>query len=139
YIAEIREGSIIVDLVAMGAAATAPMLMQGLETANSLWDFGRNVGSLIDYFRGRGPRPEGLTVTDCDDVKAIVGPAAHTEGGGLSISASTIHIGTLIQLDRHEALAVENRAANERASLAATDEQTWREVLFVWHQVRDAP
>lgn len=139
YISEIREGSIIVDLVGVGAAATAPMLLQGLETTNSLWDFGRNIGGLLNYFRGKGPRPEGLSISDCDDVKAIVGPAAHTDGGGLSISANTIHIGTLIQLDRSEALAIENRASAERAGLAATDEQTWREVLLVWHQVRDAP
>lgn len=141
YIAEIRKGSIIVDLVATGAAATAGFgaLAQGLDTANTLWDFAKNTVEVIKFFKHEAPRPAGLTVTDCDDVRAIVGPAAQVEGGGLSISGNNVTIGTLIQLTRTEAMEIDNRAATEAAHMREADEAISREVLFVWNQVRDAP
>lgn len=136
YIAEIRKGSIVVDLV-QSAAEAAPAIIPALESANNLFDFGKKLGEVLNYFRGEGPKPENITTADCDDVRALMAPAIQVDGGGLVIRANSIEIGTIIHMTAPEARVADNRAAAERMSLSDESERIHREELFVWHQVRN--
>jgi len=140
YISEIRHGSIIIDLVP--AAVAAQVVIDGAGGINSLVEFGKNIASLLNRFRSGEVETSEVSITDCDDVRAVIKPVIQTEGGGLTIAVNgdaNIIQPILLQIDQHEAKVIDNRAALLRSSLNTEAEQTLNATLFVWKQIQDAP
>lgn len=140
YISEIRQGSIVIDLIPAAVAVQA--VIDGAGGLNNIIEFGKNVATLIGWFRTGDAEKSEISITDCDDVRAIIKPVIHTEGGGLTITVSgdnNVIQPVLIRLDQHEAQIIDNRAAMLRSSLTTEAEQSVTGALFVWKQIQDAP
>lgn len=137
-IASVSSGSAIIELVSTGAAAYAVMDAAG--GVNNLVEFGRNVASLLTTFRSSNVPTDGVTTTDCEDVRAMVKPVITTEGGGLSITVNgdknDIRV---IQIGQEEARRIDNRAALTKERLADKVERLLERTLFVWKRIEDRP
>lgn len=139
-ISRITEGSVVIDLVV--AAAAAQSVIAGAGGLNTLVDFGKNVAALLTAFRSSETGDAGVSIADCDDARAMVKPVLNTQGGGITLAVNgdnNVIQPVLIQIDQDEARIIDNRAALIRNALASPDEETRREVLFVWKQIQDAP
>lgn len=139
-IAEIRQGSIVIDLVAAGAAAQ--VAMDGVGGINNLVEFGKNLAGLLKGFRtGEVSRTE-VSIADCDDARAIIRPVLHSDNGGLTLAVNgdnNVVQPILIRVDQPDAQIIDNRAAILRDALAAPQEERAVRVLFVWKRIEDAP
>lgn len=148
YISRITEGSIEVDLVALGhqgwllgSAALASISQDpsaALGKVNDAVDFVRNLKGMVDYFLKRGERPKKLTSRDCDEIHNIVSPISPQSTGGLQIlvtgnSTFNLSINTL------EANTIQNRAAQEKILIREPTETTFKSVPFYWHQAESGP
>lgn len=139
-ITRIHEGSVVIDLVV--AAAAAQSVIAGAGGLNTLVDFGKNVAALLTAFRSPDTSASDVSIADCDDARALVKPVLNTEGGGITLAVNgdnNVIQPILIQIDQADARIIDNRAALIRNTLASPDEETRREVLFVWKQIQDAP
>nr|WP_313635252.1 hypothetical protein [Brevundimonas diminuta] len=139
-ITRISEGSVVIDLVV--ATAVAQSVIAGAGSLNTLVDFGKNIATLLTAFRSPATSSSDVSIADCDDARAIVKPVLNSEGGGITLAVNGDHNivqPVLIQIDQAEARVIDNRAALIRNALASPDEETRREVLFVWKQIQDAP
>jgi hypothetical protein len=137
-IASVSSGSAIIELVATGAAAHS--VMEAVGGVNNLVEFGRNVATLLNGFRSDQKPADGLTATDCDDVRAIVKPVITTEGGGLSITVNGSHNDIrVVQIGQDEARQIDNRAAMAKEALADKAERLLEQTLFVWKRIEDTP
>ena len=118
------------------------MVIDGAGGINSLVEFGKNIASLLNRFHSGEVETSEVSITDCDDVRAVIKPVIQTEGGGLTIAVNgdaNIIQPILLQIDQHEAKVIDNRAALLRSSLNTEAEQTLNATLFVWKQIQDAP
>ena len=141
YIAEIRKGSVIVELVtqhprAIGVAA-ATSLVGIVAGANQLFTFAKNLRDLLDGFKNDKP-PENLTKADCDDVRGLAAPVIGTLNASIFFNIN-MPGETPFGLTEQEAREVDNRAALAKAKLDLKDDNIHTEVLMVWDQVKDAP
>lgn len=134
YVKEIRSGSIVVELVAL--ASTLPMV---IEQARSILEFARFLSETIRYFRGEAVvLPAEATAKDAQDVKQLLSPVAVDPKASLQIIAqdnSTVNV--TVNLSSNDANAVQNRATNFAARLAAPVTGLQRQMLFYWYQARD--
>lgn len=144
YIAEIRKGSVVVDLVTAvgpwGVAATAgaAALIGGIAHANTLATFGKNLAGVIGHFTGKSKRDD-ITKADCDDMRALAAPVINTQGGNLSVQQNFGPVTqVIVNLTQEDARAADNRAALERIELSKREENIHDRVLLVWDQMRDA-
>jgi hypothetical protein len=140
YIAEVRQGSIEIDLVSVGAAANA--VIEGVGGLNHVIEFGKDIAALLMAFRTGKASPADVSISDCEDARAMIRPALTAEGGGLAIAVNgdnNIVQPILLQIGRSDAQIIDNRAAAIREALAAPEEHLLKEVFFVWDQIRDAP
>lgn len=140
YIAEIRQGSIVIDLVSAAVAAQA--VIEGAGGVNNLFEFGKNVASLLGKFRSGDTNPAEVSISDCDDARAIIKPVLNSDGGGLTLAVNgdyNIIQPILIHLNQHEAQVIDNRAALLRNALGTQIEQSVSSALFVWKQIQDGP
>lgn len=133
YIAEIRKGSVIIDLI----TRDGPKILDALGKTNALFTFGKNLKTLVDHFTGKAPK-EGVTKADCDDMRALAAPAIHTLNATINIYLNGGEVEP-IRLTQTAAIEADNRAAAERQQLVQQEEHILPEVLLVWDQVRDAP
>ena len=140
YIDEIRQGSIVIDLVPAAMAAQA--VIEGAGGINNLVEFGKNVASLLGSFRSGAADKSDVSITDCEDVRAIIKPVIQTEGGGLTITVTgdnNVIQPVLLHIDQQDGKVIDNRAALLRSALNTEAEQSLTETLFVWKQIQDAP
>lgn len=140
YIAEIRQGSIVIDLVATSLAAQA--VIEGAGGLNNLIEFGKNVATLLGKFKSGEVDPAEVNITDCDDARAIIKPVLNSEGGGLTLAVNgdnNIVQPILLNVTQHEAQVIDNRAALLRNTLSTDTEQSVSSALFVWKQIQDGP
>lgn len=135
FISRIREGSVELSLVGTALAAQASIEAAG--GLNNVIEFGRNLASLFQSFKEKSEPSSQVTISDCDDVRAIMKPVITTNGGGLIISVAGD--GNIIKLDQQDAREIDNRAALERSKISTPTEDIASEVLFVWDKIRDAP
>ncbi len=142
YIAEIRKGSVVVDLVTAAQSVAPALVVAGAAAAsdlNTLYSFGKNLASLIRHFTGKEKKEE-VTKADCDDMRALAAPVMNTLNGSLSVQQNFGTINqVIVHLTQDEARVADNRAALERIELAKQEENIHEQVLLVWDQVRDAP
>lgn len=142
YIAEIRKGSVVVDLVTAAQALGPPLALAGVAAAsdlNTLYSFGKNLAALIRHFTGKETK-QGITKADCDDMRALAAPVMNTLDGSLSVQQNFGTINqVVVNLSQDDARVADNRAALERVELSKQEENIHESVLLVWDQVRDAP
>jgi hypothetical protein len=131
YIKKVVSGSLHVDLTPLVAVANSGMLVP--DAVNSAVTFVRNMKSLVDYFLGRGQRPDEITTRDCDEIKEIVQPIAVQSKGMFNVQASdSAKVAITINLNQVEANAVQNRAVREREILKEPHSEDFKDALFYW-------
>ncbi|MFQ8432682.1 hypothetical protein [Amaricoccus sp. W119] len=134
-IKNIRQNCLIIDLTPLAVIAGA--VASASDPISNAVAFTANLKVLLEFFLGRGPRPEVLTRTDCDDVREIVQPIAVQRDGGLLIQASgQSDVNVTISLNAVEANAVQNRAETEKARLTEATSTIEEGAIFYW-QVAD--
>jgi hypothetical protein len=134
YIAEIRKGSVIVALVAIGTAVFATV-----GVANSLTTFAHNLKDVVDHFKTESPPAQPVTKADCDDMRALSLMVFNTYGGSLHVHFGDRRGKIVFKLTEAEARVADNRAAAERVALVQQEEHILSDVVLVWDQVRNAP
>lgn len=143
YIAEIRKGSVIVELIAQypgPAMALAGFTGLGAvaATANHLFKFGENLKGLLNKAK-KGEIPPEATKADCRDLEALAAPILVTLNASLTFNPNQPGEEPFGLFTEQEAREVHNRAIMRRKELEAADADTHLGVLMVWDQVRDAP
>lgn len=135
YVREIRNGSVVVELVALANA-----LMPAVEGARSLMAFASDLKSCFDYLRSATiERPETLDEKRADTLGKMVAPVAQHPGNNLTIRAgdnSSVNV-TQVFIDSQAANAAQNKVRTIKEEAGAPVEGVHRKVLFYWHQVRD--
>lgn len=146
YIAEIRKGSVVVDLVthypqAALALGTVGLVAGGtiavVKTANELIKFADNLHNLLAKFK-KSPEPDDVSKSDCDDVRALAAPVIHTQNAYLTFNMVGGDL-PIFGLTEPEAQLVDNRAAALKTKLDQKEANIHEGVLLVWDVVRNAP
>ena len=138
YIAEIRHGSTVVDLINNALPAIVPIAGY----LPTLVEFGKDVVALVNLFKDRRPDATEVSISDCDDVRMMMRPVIHTEGGGLSIAINgdnNVVQPIIVTVSESEAKVIDNRAALVRSELGTRSTDTLSKVLFQWHQIKRTP
>lgn len=134
-IKNIRQNCLIIDLTPLAVVAGA--VVSAADPISNAVAFAANLKMLLEFFLGKGPRPEVLTRTDCDDAREIVQPIAAQRDGGLLIQASgNADVSVTVNLNAVEANAIQNRAEAEKARLTEATSTNEEGVIFYW-QVAD--
>jgi len=118
YIKEVRDGSVIADLVALAQQLS-------LAPPDLAWivQFADQLNKLYDFFRGgdSAAPPPPLEKTEYDRLAQIVDPVAKDNGGQLNISAASgAVVNVNIALNSTEANAIQNRIRRFRDRLPDT-------------------
>lgn len=136
YVEKISEGSVIVDLI----ENVSQTLIPGIVDAVAIGDFALHLRNLYLYFmRKTSDRPEGITITQCENVSKIVAPLVNDPQGEISISVvNNGVIGDItIQVNATDANAVQHTAKEEAKVLKATQNslQTYVRTLLTVTQL----
>lgn len=130
-IKNIRQNCLIIDLTPLAVAAGA--VVSVADPISNAVAFAANLKVLLEFFLGKGPRPEVLTRIDCDDAREIVQPIAAQRDGGLLIQASGhADVSVTVNLSAVEANAVQNRAEQEKIRLTESTSRVVPDVEFYW-------
>ena len=133
-VSSVRPGSIDIGLLPDLAASVGPLLAQlsAHLTPIHVLEFATKLKGLIDAFRERDSAPAGVSVKDCDDVAAIVGPIANH--GGTQIV--NVHNGNIynqvVYLDAQSARKIGRNAARAKAELQHPASDIRQRVAMVW-------
>lgn len=133
YVREVRNGSIVIDLVAL-----SPLALPFVEHAISVLKFGEFMARICGYLLARTGTKLELKKKDYENIVTLVEPVAKD-------AASQINCHTVISGDVHqhfhmnsiEANAVQNSARREITALKEPITGVHRNVLLYFYQVRD--
>ena len=126
----VRHGSMIFDLVPH--AETLSLIPVMVKHAEELIGFGEKVVSLIDFFRGKGNKPHGLTVQDAHDISQLATVSANNNGTATCIQIEHVTFNTTVILDSTDANAMQNRARNFIASHQVPIKGLHEQVVMHW-------
>lgn len=137
YVEEIRQGSIILDLVSLASNYDLPDIG---DKCNHIIEFAKNMYEMAGFFKKqRSTPPEGLTSTDARHFADILEPPAKNPGGALQIIASDGGTNNVtINFTHQEAVSARHEALNWAAAQKMPENGIEHDMLFYWYQARDA-
>jgi hypothetical protein len=132
YIKEIRQGSIIVELIDTLAVAIVPFA----ENANAIMEFAGYCRDAIGYFLGKTNERPDMSISDCRDFGNMVNPVVADNGGKIDIGI--VNNGTLTvytSADHIDANAIQNAVRRDIERLSITEQTiVHKKVLMTWEQ-----
>lgn len=129
-VSSVRPGSI--DIGLLPDTATMAGMLAPLVPLGRVVGFAEKLKKLIDAFRKKEARPEGITVRDCEDVAAIVGTVAN-HGGTQNFN---VHNGdvyqTVLSIGGSEAQRIAGNAALFKAQMQFPAADIRQRVAMIW-------
>jgi hypothetical protein len=135
HIKKVESGSIIVDLVAMGATL-APLL----EQARSVVSFAKDVKALYDFAQGKAKElPPGMDRTDIRLGRDFLGIAARDPQSNIQVSAAEGAVVTVnvVSLTGLEAAGIQHRLDHILSQEKMPANGIHQGALFYWRQVKE--
>ena len=132
---EIRSGSIIVELLALGGYA-----MTTIGGVNTVVTLAKNLKGMVEYGRGLvSSPPEGTTKRDAEDFVRFIQPVATDNRATLNIQVSDkarVNVLQQVFMTSETANASQNRVQNWVAQQSMPTTGRHEGVLFYWFQAR---
>ncbi|MBV5329992.1 MAG: hypothetical protein JZU65_20595 [Chlorobium sp.] len=133
FVKEVRQGSIIADLVPL--APYALPLIQGM---NSVISFSTYMKQFGGFLLGKADKPSEVEKTDYEQFNKITSPVAKDTASQFNITCvfkGNVH--NNFKFDHVEANAIQNAIARELKALKEPVERSQKKVLMYWYQARN--
>lgn len=136
YVSEVKKGSVVIDLVAIGATA----VMSVIESANTVAEFADFVKRAFEYLRGRNERrPEEIDSGTYKNFKKIVEPCCKDEKSSFTLSVKDCgSVNVFLNQDCTDCAVVKTAAsAKESVEALPSLDHLSKAILYV-KQIRDS-
>lgn len=133
YIKEVRNGSVIAELVAQTCSAVLPFI----DNANVLMEYAKSLKAWFDHFKEGTQPPEDnkLERQDLENMSGIIDMVAKNNVANLSITVNGGQVKILV--NQNDANAMQNRMRKEAEAIKAIKTgRHYNKMLFI-HQARN--
>lgn len=131
YVHKIEAGSI--DVILAAAMEMLPFVRDG----NQYFGFINHIKSYMDYFLGRGEKPDDINVKTCQNIHDLQDIITSNPGSSYSISLERSAVQNLtVNYNFIEANGTQGKSLKEIEAMKAPTGQTHKGVLFGWSQVK---
>lgn len=133
YIKEVRQGSIIIDLMTFAAALTAPT-----ETISTLTTFALKFKDLVEFLRDKKGKKNQFTRADFSQIAEVLKTTAHDQGAVFNFFTVNSGSGTVnLSIDSGEAQRLRQNAFLEKNKLEQPVPSVYEQVVLRFYQARN--
>lgn len=134
YVKEIRQGSIVQELMAVSVAGALPLF----DHAKTVFEYASFLHSVISWYAGKSEEePQRLEKSSLENISSIVEPVAKDNGSNLILNISNNYAPVYLDINSIEANATQNSISRELRDRKEPVTGTHHQVLMYWAQARN--